>query len=724
MILKTLTRSTAFAALAVAFAAPAFAQDAGLDVVISTAQKREQNVQDVPISVTTVPTEQLNTFLSAGEDIRALATRVPGLYAESSNGRVAPRFYIRGLGNTDFDLAASQPVSIIMDDVVQENVVLKSFPLFDVERVEVLRGPQGSLFGRNTPAGIVKFDSVKPTEEFGGFISGSTGTYGTSRVEGAVGGELVENVDVRVSGLWSHRNDFINNAAAGVEDALGGYDDFAGRILANVEFNADTNVLINVHARDLDGTASVFRANIFDRGSNDLNENFDRNTVFFDGGDNNPQAYQNAGASVKVTHDINDTLTLTSISAWETANGTSFGDIDGGSGAVFLPQGSFPGIIPFPSATRDTIDGLDQLTQELRLASSYDGPFNFQLGGYVFDSDLTITTDPGFVAATTVNHQNTSWSIFGQGTYDITDALTFTGGLRYTDDEKDFSAPVANFPVSPVSTEDDQISWDASLAYDLNQNINLYARVSRGFRAPTIQGRDVAFFGAPSTADSETIQSYEIGFKSVLLDNTLRFNAAAFFYDANDLQFSAVGGADNLIQLVNADGRGQGFEADIEFAPIDAFTTTFGFSYNDTEITEGGLLVGVCAACTVTDPLNENGRAFVDGNPFPQAPEITLNWTARYGIEFGSGELYAFTDWAYQGETNIFLYESEEFNTDGNFEGALRVGYMFDDGKYDVALFARNITDEENVKGAIDFNNLTGFVNSPRVLGIAARANF
>ncbi|MCI0434940.1 MAG: Plug domain-containing protein, partial [Gemmatimonadetes bacterium] len=122
-------------------------QDTGvLDELLVTAQRRSENIQDVPISVSAVEGEQLAAMFEGGEDIRALATRVPSLYAESSNGRLAPRFYIRGLGNSDFDLAASQPVSIIVDEVVLENVVLKSFPLFDIERVEVLRGPQGTLF--------------------------------------------------------------------------------------------------------------------------------------------------------------------------------------------------------------------------------------------------------------------------------------------------------------------------------------------------------------------------------------------------------------------------------------------------------------------------------------------------------------------------------------------------------------------------------------------------
>ena len=170
--------ATLAAAIAMALPLPAaFAQEApasttSLGEIIVTAQRRSENIQDVPLSVSALEGERLSAMFEGGGDIQVLAARVPSLYAESSNGRLAPRFYIRGLGNSDFDLAASQPVSIIVDDVVLENVILKSFPMFDLERVEVLRGPQGTLFGRNTPAGIVKFDTRKPTQEFGGRCRG------------------------------------------------------------------------------------------------------------------------------------------------------------------------------------------------------------------------------------------------------------------------------------------------------------------------------------------------------------------------------------------------------------------------------------------------------------------------------------------------------------------------------------------------------------------------
>jgi iron complex outermembrane receptor protein len=127
----------------------------------------------------------------------------------------------------------------------------------------------------------------------------------------------------------------------------------------------------------------------------------------------------------------------------------------------------------------------------------------------------------------------------------------------------------------------------------------------------------------------------------------------------------------------------------------------------------------------VLDPRPSGFNASIDGNPFPQAPETIFTFTARYAVPMGNdGEFFAYTDWAYQGKTNLFLYESVEFQTDNNVEGGLRIGYENFKHAYTIALFGRNITDEENVKGAIDFNNLTGIVNQPRMFGIEAKISF
>ena len=705
---------------------------AQIDEIIVTAQKREENIQDVPISITAIPQKDLKSILSGGGDILSLANRTPGLYAESSNGRTAPRFYIRGLGNSDFALQATQPVSIIMDDVVKENVLLKSFPIFDMEQVEVLRGPQGTLFGRNTPAGIVKFTTIKPSDEFAANASVSIGRYGSTNAQVAIGGPLVEGkAAARISGALIRRNDYVSNDFTREEDVLGGFSDLAGRFQLLLTPTENFSALFNLQARDEEGTATLFRANILSTGSNEINDNYHEGFISFDGGGNNPQAINSQSASMKLDYDFGQ-VTLTSITAYDHADGLSRGDIDGGF-IIFGPTNAGPGnitgpgFIPFPSDTGNEYD-TNQFTQEIRLASNGGGAFNWQVGGFYFDSEIEALTDPGFVPPSTLFDERDAWALFGQASYALTDRTKLTGGVRYTED--DAFLHVENAPGGPIddtSVEASEVSWDVSLTHELNDDVNIYGRVARGFRGPSIQGRDVAFFGRPSVADPETINSYEVGLKSILMDGAMRFNAAAFYYVVNDQQFTAVGGGGNNLSLVNADkGVGYGFEADVQWAVTDALSLTAGFGLAETEIQDSLLAVPTCGSgqCTPTDPLNANGFAILDGNPFPNAPKFTANFIADYRQPIADGiDFIASTDWALQGKTNVFLYESVEFNTSGNFEGGAKAGFTFNDDKYEVAVFARNITNEVNLAGGIDFNNNTGFVTEPRIVGLSFRAN-
>jgi len=746
---QLLARACAQVLAAAALAAGTAEAQEGLEEVIVTATRRAENMQQVPISVSALEGERMDALFEGADDIRALATRVPSLYAESSNGRISPRFYIRGLGNTDFDLAASQPVSIVVDEVVLENVILKSSPLFDLERVEVLRGPQGTLFGRNTPAGIVKFDTKKPSQDFDADLSLSYGELDSTAVQAAIGGGLSDTVSARVAVLYQSRGDWIDNDFTGESDAMGGFDEFAWRGQLLLEPTDSFSALLNIHGRDNDGTSSIFRANVLGPGSDGFNSNYDRDAVTYDGGDNNPQSAEGLGGSLRLTFKFADGPTLTSITAYETAESKSLGDIDGGFGADFLPfvgpcpPGNEPGdrCIPFPSQSQDAVDDLDQLTQEFRLASLATDDLFWQAGVYYFDSEFSVTTttfiptfdptdDPATLfTPTTVTHENTAWAVFGHVSYDISDALNVSGGLRYTDDDKDMTAknpPL--FPIDPQNVSDEQVSGDISLLYHVSDDVNVYGRYARGFRAPTIQGRDIAFFNPPSIADSETIDSIEAGFKSELANNRVRLNGAVFYYEVKDMQLSAIGGSGNLVQLVNADkGTGMGFEVDGEFLLTDRLLVTAGLSYVDTEIEDDVLTIAGCGSqmCTELDPVAPNGNLVIDGNPFPQAPEYIATVTARYGIPVGdSSEFFIFTDWALQGETHFFIYDATEFKSEDTYEGGLRIGYSMNDGQYEIAAFGRNITDEENVKGAIDFNNLTGFDNEPRVIGVSFRARF
>ncbi len=754
---------------------PLFAQDTpatdGLADIVVTAQRREENLQDVPLSITAVKGEKLDAITAGGVDIRALSARVPSLIVESSFGRTFPRFYIRGLGNTDFDFNASQPVSLVYDDVVLENPILKGFPVFDIDRVEVLRGPQGTLFGRNTPAGIVKFDSVKPSDDLNGYGRISYGTYNNINAQGAVGGSIIDDaVSVRISALYQRQDDYIDNVlpSGTTKDVFEGYREFAGRVQFLLKPSDNLDILLGGQVRSLDGTARVFRANIFTRGQTGLNANFNRNRVSTDG--RNEQAVDTWNLSSKITLDAGP-VTLTSVTSYWKGKATSVGDVDGGFGANFLPPNlTGPGQIPFTAETRDSVPTLKQFTQEVRIASNGADALSYQAGFFYFDENLQIVSenystlgDPnnargGINILVDQRQKSEAYGVFGSLTYKLSDQFSVTGGLRYNNDRRTYSvlrARDTQFPgflQNPLGTvrrsvKDDNITWDLSATYAATDDVNLYARVAKGYRAPSIQGR-ILFPPATATplesgvtvGRSETIQSYEAGVKATFLDGRGRFNVNGFLYNLKDAQLTAVGGGVNANRLINAKNvRGYGFEADVELKPVPALLLTAGLSYNNTQIRSPGLTTAACGAvrldtfsnlslCTILDPIVTPAAPFsaaivnIDGNSLPQAPKWIANWTARYGVPVGDGEVYAFTDWAYRSKINFFLYESVEFQDRHLLEGGLRIGYKTD--RFDVAGFVRNITKDTSAVGGIDFNNLTGFVNEPRTFGVEAGFKF
>ena len=727
MSFKLSLKASTAAALSLGLAAvPAVAQDdedaaRRLNPVVTTAQRVEQDAQDVPISITTVSDEKLDNLKASGADVRFLSARVPSVIAESSFGRAFPRFYIRGYGNTDFDLNSTQPVSLVYDDIPYENPILKGYPVFDMEAVEVLRGPQGTLFGRNTPGGIIKFDSVKPSQEFDAYVRGSYGTFNTIDLEGAVGGPISDQLSARLSVLHQSRDDYVNNAFTGESNVFEGFELTSGRAQFLLEPTDTLDLLLNVHALTNEGSARVFRANVFDVGSPGLGTNFDRNNVFFDGGGGNPLTQDSAGVNFRLTNDFGNGWDFTYIFGHETTETSSRGDIDGGAIGPngFVPSGPFR----FPSDTSGGIDDLDQITHEARVAYDNGSAFRAQAGVFLFDEEVQITSRQFNSATNEVTTQATrsidtsATGVFASAEYDLTDKLTVAGGIRWTEDDKDFRAQG-----DERSIGDEQVSWDASATYAVNENVNTYARIAKGFRGPTIQQR----FGAPSQADSETVLSYEAGVKSELLDNRVRLNSNVFFYEISDQQLTVVGGQSNTVTLFNAEkGEAYGFEADIEAVVTDNLLVTGGLSYNHTEIKDDVLLSPGCGGfiCTVTDPVvvvDGVTRFNISGNSFPNAPEWIANVTARYSIPIDTGEFYAYTDWAYKGDTNFFLYESVEFQQEGYWEGGLRFGYKDDKG-YEVSLFGRNILDKDALTGGVDFTTLTGFVNEPQTFGIEVR---
>jgi len=745
-------------ALAIALTLPALAsaQDAApadantdattLDTITVTATRRAENAQQVPIAVSAVDGEKLDAIRSGGDDIRFLAARSPSLNVESSFGRVFPRFYLRGLGNTDFDLNASQPVSLVYDDVVLENVTLKGFPVFDVDRIEVLRGPQGTLFGRNTPAGLVKFDSVRPDFETSGYGRLSYGEYDTMNAEAAIGGGLTETLAGRASALYQRRGDWVDNTFSGTRrnNAVEGYEDMAFRGQVLLQASEDFEALLSVQMRDLEGTARLFRANILGADGR-LVPGFDPEKVAIDA--LNQQDLDTDGASLRMSWNLGS-ATLFSVTSLNHGELASRGDIDGGFGSGATGG---PGLIPFEAESGDAAE-VKQATQELRLASNGDNAVDWQAGLYWFKDRADIESISYFTPAggvvnafATQRQDNTAWAAFGSVDWAVSETFVLRAGLRYTEDEKDFTAQrqlgafgaPAIAPIT-VNPSDENVSWDLAGTWTVADDVNLYARVAKGFRAPSIQGR-LAFANAAlpanqlvTVADSEEVLSYEVGMKVALFDNRARLNLAAFNATVDNQQLTAVGGTANFNSLLNADESSlRGFEADFEAYLTDQLLVTFGTGYNRTEIKDANLTTAICGnplGCLVTDPTVVVGGvtlARIDGNPLPQAPEWTTNLTARYGIPLSDdSELYVYTDWAYRSEVNFFLYESTVFTGAPLLTGGVRVGYSWGLGQYEVAAFGRNILNEIEAVGGIDFNNRTGFINEPRTWGVEFKASF
>ena len=700
-----------------------------MEEVVVTARKREQRSFEVPLSVSTLRGERFDTIRSSGMDLRFLSNRTPSLQMESSFGRIFPRFYIRGLGNTDFDLNASQPVSLLYDGVVLENAMLKGFPAFDLDRVEVLRGPQGTLFGRDTPAGIVKFESARPTQTLEGYGRLSYGRFNSSNFEGAVSGPIIPSVLLaRVSLLAQWRDDWVDNEHTGENDILGGHQDLAGRVQLLWTPIPELEARLKFHARDLDGTARLFRANILSKGEGGLVQDFSRGSIAHDG--RNEQSLSTQGLGIEVRYDIGD-FQLVSLTGFERLINFSRGDIDGGYGAAFLPT-SGPGVIPFPSETASGIPRLQQFSQEIRLMSPASRRLDYQFGLYYFyefvemeDFNYNTLADGALDGVARQEQESTARAVFAALTYQMLEDLELGAGLRLSHDAKDYTAwrdqapaVTEKGPLAPIHQNPQDTVWsgDMSLRYQVAPNVQTYLRAARGFRAPSIQGR-LLFGDDVTVADTETILSFEGGTKLRLLEQRLHLNMAAFQYFMRDQQLTAVGGEANFNRLVNADSTiGRGVEAELTFLPITALEVSAGLSYNYTRINDPNLAIQGCGApCTMLDPPVADGIYAIDGNSLPQAPKWIADVALSYAFSLPAGiRFVASTDWAYRSRVRFFLYDSVEYADDWLLVGGVRLACLLPHANVEVALTGRNILNDTSPTGGIDFNNLTGYVNEPR----------
>jgi len=713
------------------------AEEGGLRTIVVTAQRREESLQAVPVAVSAIDSQALAT--GAVDDLRDFAGRVPGLVVDPVNaGPSAAAIAIRGISFEDIEKSFDPAVGVVVDDVFIGTNTGQLLDAFDLESIEILRGPQGTLFGRNTPAGVVKLESQRPTDKYEAQGSVSWATYNTINADLALNAPLGNGFSLRVSGLVQHRDNWVVNDSTSAKSVanrkLEGYTDRAGRVQLAYT-SGDFNALINVHGRDLEGTPRVFRAGLFQQGSNNFSAGFDPKHVKLDG--YTSQWLEQWGTNLQLDYHFDGIGTLYSVTAFERAKVQSTGDIDGGDTYAFPALGLNKAL--FDSNTGG-ITSPKEFSQELRFATDQFGAFRGQAGLYYFDQNLTYS-EYGYPLGGGAQNQNIghvnineNYGVFASGEFKATEQLTLRAGVRYSHDRKNdvitgFGPLTAGLKL-PVQTKvkGEAVTWDASATYALTPDVNVYARFATGYLGPAIQDR-VTFGSVPTTAGKQFTKSAEAGVKGSLPAQGLNYALTGYWFRTDDLQLTAVGGASNSTRLLSADHvNGYGVEAEFGYRPVRGLELTASGSYNFTQIRDPKLAVAVCGSlCTVTDPTTTIGGttvALVDGNPLPQAPRWVLNATARYGVPLANGgEVYVYTDWAYRSSVNFFLYSAKEFRGRALTEGGLRIGYRAPQG-YEVAAFARNILNQIRAQSAIDFNNLTGMINEPRIIGGEIRFHF
>jgi iron complex outermembrane receptor protein len=827
------TSAIVLSGIALFLAAPnAFAQDqepaAQENVVgdiIVTAQKRSENLQDVPIAMQAYSGEQLQEAgVSRLTDITRLT---PNINVVVQNA-LSQHIVIRGVGTNEFFGNAPSSVGLYMDEVSLNSSYLSTLGLFDMQRVEILRGPQNSLFGRNTTGGAVNYISNLP--EVGGSVEGYgsliVGMHNLLEAEGGVTLPVGQDFAVRLAGITHTRDGIWNNLDTG-DDSYGDENRYSLRGTAVWEPSNATRFTLSAHHARADDQAqpqkvagaflnnpplrmndlAPFAGNIDWAGGN-LNTVGDVPTVNVEGFDHFTRNWRDVwtggsqraelrvdGGYLKIEHDFG-TVTLTSISAYDhthafyeednTANGNNTGGPN--SDVLIIDQ--------------DT--EYEQVSQEIRLASDDDDArFRWILGAFYFNEDSTLAQDirfgtngfpgahpsavgitppglfdvipnpyPNTLSFSIADLEDQSMSVYGQADYDLTDRLTLTLGLRYTEDNKrnpsyfagafDITgADPATFyglgmlrqltvglspclfgqgiglpfqnncatldtpatdPTVRGDMETGELGGRIGLQYHVSDDVMLYANYSRGFKSGKfdlefLHTRDTPFPRRP--LDVETLDSYEIGFKSTLYDRTLLFNGAIFFNVWQDQQVFNVGvNGPEFFNLPESQVLGAEFE--LNWIPAENWVVTAGVGLLNSEITD---------ATGINFDLGQGD--FQEGHELPLSPELTWNASIERAFHIGENELTLQTDFRYQSASKVKYSPQVPIDEyDSRFEINARADYRFGSAlEHMISLYGRNLTSERYCNEIQDLRGVAGsFYCVPNEgeaqLGLQFRTNF
>lgn len=743
-----------------------------LEEVVVTTTRRAENIQDVPSSVSALSGHELEQLRIL--DIVDLQQQVPGLNLNRGSGRSQVRAAIRGLSNRAFEENAQSHVNIYLDDVIINNPFHQGVPIFDLERVEVARGPQGTLLGRNVTGGAIQYVSRKPRfGEQNGYFLGTYGRFNEIVIEGAAGGSLLgDRVAARVSTQVRQRDDFIFNEYTDSEDT-GDFSDVAGRLHLMWQPNDDLALLFTGFVRQLEGDASTYHqfplvgeAAVTTTPGPGVPVSPDGNAILDGSTDVNgfsePAGTRRISQDAPSLEESRQTM-LTLKFDWQAAGGTLTGVTGWMDGETSILADD--DISPYSEEVSLFVPDVEQFTQELRFASAVGervewivGAYYFyerldSFGGFVFPPSGPQFGVGGFTPFSGIlDRVQTTDAIAGFGTlnFDVNERLRLSGGIRYTHEKKsslinayfftpDFEGGLIRafdpdtvgavpFVFQDISDTYDEPTGDLSAQYWFTDSTQAYFRFARGFLA----GRPSASLFGPVggvTLDSETLNSYELGLKTEFNDRSARLNAAAFYYDYSDIQVTeAIVG---FSRGLNAEsGRVIGGELEAQFDLGARWYVSTGLSYADTEFTSDDI--------TITNPFDnfvgQPETLQIKGNDFIYAPEFTANVLARYTHPLGdSGRLILQTDWSYFDSQESNLAQSRNtdlarsLRLDSYVLGNLSLRWETGDGRFHVTAWARNLGDEEYTTNHFAFADL-GFAartyGDPRTWGMTIGGSF
>jgi iron complex outermembrane receptor protein len=712
----------------------------GVGEIVVTAQKRAQNIQDVPTAVTAFSGEQLAKLGFANSN--DLAAQVPGLTAANVSGSSAIiLFTIRGVNQNDFADHHESPIAIYEDEVYVAALPAAGFPLYDLERVETLKGPQGILFGRNASGGLIHFITAKPSNDFEALLRGGYGSGKRTELEAMLNVPFGESAALRLAGIRSTQDGYLENRI-GEDRHETDLIAFRGQLRVDLAPNADI-VLKGQYLRNFNERTGAFTHRATKpTGPGGTGERVGPNDLFWGvapGGDlfgyRNPSSdplegafdldgrYDRKIAGVGATASLDlGNLSLKSITDFRSVRKDYYEDTDSS---------------PNPLGNYATTAKVDVFFQELRanwdsdqvklLAGANHLSIKGDYGSKIWDGSTFSGFGPQDGASYDTfglwRQDKSAWSLFGQAEVALGGGFSLTGGARYTNDKVEFDVRntvvidtlgFTNIPGAVASFSDRRseglFDYKIQAQFEPTDDFLFYAGVSQGSKGAGYTGKFQPALPADIPYDSERLRSWEAGFKSALFDRRVFLNAAAYIYDYSDYQAFVFKGL--LQSVVNLDARISGAEIEIQANPVRGL-----------DVVLGGAVLFQAEADDV--PLPDGSTA--PTQRLPVAPDLTLNGLIRYTTKVPWGSVSAQLDGNYRSDVNFAIINHQ--STEGKGYAVLngRLSTTLQNERLELALFAKNIFDKRYQTFAVDVTSLSFTQEQwapPRYLGGEIKLKF